>query len=1314
MLRPLLPFLFFASGVFGQANFSFVLSPTTGCTPVTVTFTDLSTGATFWDWNFGDGNTSTLQNPTHTYGVAGTYNITLTINHGSSSITKQITVHGSPVASFTLSDTLLCTGAILTVTNTSIAVDGVIDSVTWDFGDGNIPKTGLLTSYSHSYLDTGTYAINIIVTNSFGCSNASTGQLIKVRGPLAKFTVSPTASCQQNTLVNFTDLTKYASPSTTYFWNFGDPSSGANDTSSLFSPSHIFSSYNNYTITLTATDGGCSSTYTYAYSQQSLNLVITSADTVCVGATVFFSDTLSAPIPTKHHWEFGDPFSGTRDTSSLATTSHIYNMPGVYTITLSDTVNNSCYNRIQKNIYVRALPRVHFTASDSTFCKVPAVVNFAGVSPDGIKTWAWNFGDPASGSADTSSSQNSSHSYNQFGIYTIRLTATDSFGCTTVFIHQNYIIISPPAVSIITPADSGCDSVKVFLFNAITSTVQNDFVVNYFWNFGDGDTLSAAPPVNHIYRSCGIYTVSVTITTAKGCTAINTRPGIARVGNKPTADFVPVSAVVCYNAPLQFFDSSHSNGCPITAWRWNFGSNAQNPQYLYSDTGKLDVSLIVYSNGCPDTMTRDTMLTVHPPRPDFFPTYNCDSPFVVAFHDLSLGADSLIWNWGDNSPNDTNDLTPIHTYPPIPHTYTVTLFASNNQYGCHNDTTITINLTKPIARIIANDSVGCHPLIVSFTGGTSQDAVLYSWNFGDPASGGNNASGFINPNHTFRSSGYYTVQLVVTDIHGCHDTTARIIQATGPTAGFTVDHTTGCTPLAVAFTDVSDTFGAPIVEHHWYFNYPNLPADRIDTTATNVSHIFTQTGSYTILYIVTDANGCVDSLVKTNFIVSTFPKPSFPDSLFLCPGDVDTFKVNTGIQTYPKYSVDWVFGDGTGTITVPDDSTLTHQYTSNGIFNLTITVRDSNGCADSVHSKIYIFKPIARFDTASVTDYCGYTSLTLLGDNNNYINQWAYTVNGPFGLVKHNSSTSDSTFPVTLNYPGLWTATLIVTNIGGCTARIDTPLYIVQGPVGYFTFNPDSSCSPLTVTFHVDSAQNSTYIRYDFGDGVDSIVTRADSVIIHTYYGNNGATWIPHVYLGYQLGNQNCEVTLVNPGDTIVKIISPVSVNITQDTVLVLEGQKDTLTAVPYNSGWTYNWYVMPEHQSLPVLTPPTNAVYTATDGDKYIVLVAKDANGCEAYDTVQVIVIPCESDLKIPNVFTPNGDNLNDTYYIKYLCPITDFLITIYNRWGNVVYKSNDYNFHWNGKDDNGKECSDGVYYYIIHGKKKKLYGYINLIRAK
>src|SRR5205823_1911580 len=99
----------------------------------------------------------------------------------------------------------------------------------------------------------------------------------------------------------------------------------------------------------------------------------------------------------------------------------------------------------------------------------------------------------------------------------------------------------------------------------------------------------------------------------------------------------------------------------------------------------------------------------------------------------------------------------------------------------------------------------------------------------------------------------------------------------------------------------------------------------------------------------------------------------------------------------------------------------------------------------------------------------------------NYIYQWNFTVNGPYGLIKHNTSNKDS-FDVSLNYPGAWTGSLVVTN-PGCSDTVNSPLYIVPGPKGSFWFVPDTGCSPLAVTFHVDSAQNSTYIEYDFGNG---------------------------------------------------------------------------------------------------------------------------------------------------------------------------------------------------------------------------------------
>jgi gliding motility-associated-like protein len=164
----------------------------------------------------------------------------------------------------------------------------------------------------------------------------------------------------------------------------------------------------------------------------------------------------------------------------------------------------------------------------------------------------------------------------------------------------------------------------------------------------------------------------------------------------------------------------------------------------------------------------------------------------------------------------------------------------------------------------------------------------------------------------------------------------------------------------------------------------------------------------------------------------------------------------------------------------------------------------------------------------------------------------------------------------------------------------------------------------------------------------------------------------------------------------------------------------DTLTAEQgYDATLTYTWTVLPSGESLTLLNPPTGAVYVGTEGDEKILFTVKDPAGCESYDTVYIVLHLCEKELVIPNVFTPGGDDhsgdgKNDSYYIKDLCPIEDFKIIIFNRWGNIVYESGDYNFHWDGTDDNGKDCSEGVYYYTLHAKRKDLHGYIHLVRGK
>jgi gliding motility-associated-like protein len=122
---------------------------------------------------------------------------------------------------------------------------------------------------------------------------------------------------------------------------------------------------------------------------------------------------------------------------------------------------------------------------------------------------------------------------------------------------------------------------------------------------------------------------------------------------------------------------------------------------------------------------------------------------------------------------------------------------------------------------------------------------------------------------------------------------------------------------------------------------------------------------------------------------------------------------------------------------------------------------------------------------------------------------------------------------------------------------------------------------------------------------------------------------------------------------------------------------------------------------------------YATTSGStEYYYVTVPYSGGCSGFDSVLIVYKPCEALLKIPNVFTPNGDQVNDEYHIKDLCKFEDFKFIIYNRWGKLIYEATDPEFAWDGKTTGGTDVSDGVYYYIMHTRKNEYHGTIEIIR--
>jgi PKD repeat protein len=222
----------------------FYASPTSGCPPLTVNFTDISTGTvTSWLWNFGDGITDTLQNPSHIYSLNGVYTVTLTISGPAGTVQEEkseyITVAYLPEASFWASPTIGIAPETVNFTDTST---GTISTWMWDFGDG---ITSTFQSPSHLYTLDGVFTVTLSLTGPIGSDLEEKPGYITIYGvPIADFSASTTFGHPPLT-IDFMDDS--AGTVNSWLWDFGD-----GITSTLQSPSHIYSLDGVYTVSLTA------------------------------------------------------------------------------------------------------------------------------------------------------------------------------------------------------------------------------------------------------------------------------------------------------------------------------------------------------------------------------------------------------------------------------------------------------------------------------------------------------------------------------------------------------------------------------------------------------------------------------------------------------------------------------------------------------------------------------------------------------------------------------------------------------------------------------------------------------------------------------------------------------------------------------------------------------------------------------------------------------------------------------------------------------------------------------------------------------
>ena len=398
LLSSLLFSWFISDGPAEQTAIDFAFS--TNELEATFSNNSISSFTSFY-WDFGDGNTSTQENPMHVYAAPGTYTVCFTADDGGASemICKSVTVncvqpkpqlsiqvHGESVSFFHL-----------TPRNTT--------SWLWDFGDGNVGTTN--PAY-HTYAAKGAYTICLTATGPCGTDSTCQSIVISCFWPESHF-----GYAADDLEVSFQD--ESVSLATSWQWKFGD-----GNTSTLENPMHTYAAPGSYTTCLTIFDSCGYDSMCQIITVDCLPekpIFTTAHDNFEVG----FTDQ-SAGNPTAWLWDFGDG-----NTSTLQHPTHVYAAEGTYLVCLTTTSVCGIDSTCNSVIVVCNDPEAQFSAEHAS-----GNVVFTDLTVEPPNTWLWDFGD-----GNTSIEANPIHKYLAVGTYTVCLTVTTECGadssCASIY-----------------------------------------------------------------------------------------------------------------------------------------------------------------------------------------------------------------------------------------------------------------------------------------------------------------------------------------------------------------------------------------------------------------------------------------------------------------------------------------------------------------------------------------------------------------------------------------------------------------------------------------------------------------------------------------------------------------------------------------------------------------------------------------------------------------------------------------------------------------------------------------------------------------
>lgn len=899
-------------------------APGSCVTPHTVNFSTSGPAGLTYTWDFGDGNTGTGAQPSHTYTTEGSFNVVLTavnaqgceavVSKSSFIVVQRTRADFAPLGP-------VCAGTNVTLANNTTPTPTLF---TWTLPDGSTRATRDLTYF---FPTPGDY-IFTLTTGLPGCTETVTKTITANELPVANFMATPPAGCA----IPFnTQFTSTSTGATQWAWTFGD-----NGTASTENPAHTYTAFGEYDVTLTVHNSfGCeaSVTKTDFITVENPQLLVSAApNRGCIPLTTSFNAAMPQGGPiVSYLWEFPD---GT--TSTAANPSKTFTVQGAYRVVLTVQTAGGCTLRDSLLVLAGEIPVPAFDVTPKEICGSEFATFLYQGTPtdidDSYIDWLWTLpednGAVVPGTGLTIPPP--THRFDSTGLHDVLLTV-DNYGCIRTLFKADLVKVNPPIAEFVGVINC-TDKLQVTFIDQTDFGQYPDSNRTWYWTFDDGDTSTAQSPV-HRYAATGRYSIKLVV---RSGSCIDSIEHDIIVVNPQPAISVDRSEI-CAGGSVTFARGG-TNDADIrpNSWTWTWGdgfyapNGGSNISKTYRDTGIFRVQLSAIDiNGCA-VLSNTLNIQVNGAFGDFtFTGRNCEGD-EIEFTDQSKAANGYnivewTWDFGDGTPPVILNTRPVgykHRFDRAG-TYDVYLEVKDVA-GCSGH----MQKRVPVISLSADfqaSPIACLNQAKPFRSLASGPGLTYLWDFGNGTT-----STAANPSTTYTQPGQYSVTLTVTNSIGCTATVTKTnyITVPDPKASFTIPpNLPVCPPILVQLTNTSTGHNSST----WDFG------DNSSSNQSDPAHVYNLPGTYTIRLTVYSEGNCSSTITQDLLVKGPIGTRTMTPVTGCVPHDV-TFTAQSA------NAVKYIWDMDNGNVQTTTTNTFSYKYEQPGIYTPRVVLEDAQGC----------------------------------------------------------------------------------------------------------------------------------------------------------------------------------------------------------------------------------------------------------------------------------------------------------------------------------------------------------------------------------